>query len=393
MSLKVLILDQGRQALPFIKSFSNSGYEVICVCNSRLNEVYFSRYPSKKLIWPSYIKEKSRFEDVLINYLKNNKIDVTIGLGDISAEILSKNKETIQKYTKLTIPDFDTFHLATDKLKLMNYCMENEIQCPKTYDLTEDNIERISQYLTYPVIVKPRKGVGAIGLTKIYNLSELKAKTKNLQIQYGPLLVQEYIPQEDGMQYQAEAFLDRNSELRVCMVISKPRFFPVTGGTSSANVTIENNDILETSKALLQGINWIGAADVDFIFDPRDKKIKVLEINPRVTAGIKIGFKAGIDYADLHVKMALNKSIPKVEKYKLGIYCRNIYLEILWYLFSTQKMKKGTSPPFFKFYGRNICDQVFSIYDPLTGFGFLANLLKKYINPVAFKRKFGLLNK
>jgi D-aspartate ligase len=388
--LKILILDQGRQALPFFKSLAKSGHEVICVCNSRLNETYFSRYPSKRLIWPSYVKDRQSFEQEMMNYLKKNKVDITLSVGDISSDILSKNKDEIIKYTHITSPDYSTFIKAADKYKLMEYCMENNLPCPKTYDLNFLNENKIHNLINFPVIVKPTRGVGAIGLIKFDQVEEFYKNIKLHQKKYGHLIIQEYIPQEGGMQYQAEAFLDESSKLKVCMVIEKPRFFPVHGGTSTANVTISHPGIENTTRLLLEGLNWKGAADVDYILDPRDNIVKILEINPRVTAGIKIGFVAGIDFADLHVKLALGQNIPNIDNYKLGIYCRNFFLEILWFIFSDMNMKKLTKPSFFKIVGKNIVDQVFSIDDPLTGMGFFLNMIRKYTNISNLRSKFSV---
>jgi predicted ATP-grasp superfamily ATP-dependent carboligase len=233
-------------------------------------------------------------------------------------------------------------------------------------------------------------GIGAIGFRRFDNSVDLRKQFSKLNADFGRLLIQEYIPQENGMQYQAEAFLDNNSKIRVCMVISKPRFYPITGGTSSANVTIKRIDIENIVCNLLEGISWIGAADVDLIHDPRDNTPKVLEINPRVTAGIKIGFQAGIDFADLHVRLATGLPIMKIENYKLGVYSRNIILETLWYFSSTRKMRRNTSPSFFKFFGKDVIDQTFSLRDPFTMFGYILGLMKNYSKIDKWKKKLGI---
>jgi predicted ATP-grasp superfamily ATP-dependent carboligase len=387
-NLKILLLDQGRQALPFLKSFSKAGHDTAIVCNTRLSEGYFSRYPAKRLIWPSYVRNRSAFEGELLDYLKENEVDVTISVGDISSEILSKNSEEIKRYTRITSPDYSTFIRAVDKLQLMKYCMAQNLPCPRTYELNENNLDEIGNLLEYPVMVKPIRGLGAIGVIRIDDQEELLKRYHSLHALYGELLIQEFIPQEGGIQYQAEAFLDEMSKMKVCMVILKPRFFPVNGGTSTANLTIDHPEITETTKRLLEGLNWKGAADVDYILDPRDGSAKILEINPRVTAGIKIGFAAGIDYADLHLKLALNQEVPRIEGYKLGVYCRNFFLEMLWYLLSDKRMKKDTTPPFFTFFKRDMVDQIFSIDDPFTGLGFFLNMIRKYLNVKNFKSKF-----
>ncbi len=386
--LKILILDQGRNTLPFVKSFSKSGYHTTVICNTRLCESYFSRYPSKRLIWPSYLEERDAFEKKLMDYLQSNRVDVTISLSDTTADILSKNKDEIIKYTNITLPDYSTFIKGADKLNLMEFCMANNLPCPKTYRLTDDTINTIEDLLKFPLVIKPTRGVGAIGVVTVYNQNELITKYELLKKTYENLIIQEYIPVEEGRQYMAEAFLDEQSHMKVCMVIEKPRIFPIKAGTSSANITVNNQEITNTTKTLLESLNWIGPADVDYMLDPKDNTAKILEINPRVTAGIKIGFVAGIDYADLCVKLALGKEIPEINPYKLNIYSRNFFLEILWYLSADSKMKKQTNPPFFKFFGKNVIDQVFSFDDPFTGLGFFLNMTRKYTKLSNFRKKF-----
>ena len=386
--LRVLILDQGRQALPFLKALTKAGHEVIIVCSTRLSEGYFSRYPAKRLLWPSYVDDRKSFENKLFEYLINNKVDVTISVGDITSDILSKNKEEILKYTCITQPDYPVFIKAADKLNLMEYCMSNDLPCPKTYDLNPDTVRRIGELLKFPVIVKPTRGVGAVGLVRFEEPSGLVKQYNVLKEKYGNLIVQEFIGQGNGMQYQAEAFMDEESRMKVCMVIEKPRYFPVSGGTSSANVTIDHPEIRHITRRLLEGLKWKGAADVDYILDPGDNSVKILEINPRVTAGIKIAFAAGIDFADLHLKLARGEKIAEISKYKSGVYCRNFFLEVLWYIYADRNMRKNTTPPFFKFFGRNIVDQLFSLDDPFAALGFFLHMVKKYMNLSRLKSKF-----
>lgn len=386
--LNILLLDQGRQSLPFLKSFAKAGHRTTLVCNTRLSEGYFSRYPSKRLLWPSYVTNRPAFEKELLDYIKENRVDVTLSVGDVSSDVLARNKEQISQHTRVTVPDYSTFIQGADKLKLMQFCMNRDLPCPRTYELTEETLDKLNQLLEYPVMVKPVRGVGAIGVERFDTHEDLVDHFRAMKDKHGDLIVQEFIAPNGSMQYQAEAFLDEKGIMKVCMVILKPRFFPVRGGTSTANLTIDHPEITETTRKLLEGLNWKGAADVDYILDPRDNKAKILEINPRVTAGIKIGFAAGIDYADLHLKLALGEEIPLIESYRLGVYCRNFFLEILWFLLSDRKMKSETTPPFFTFFRRHMVDQVFSIHDPLTGLGFFLSMVRRYMNIKRLRAKF-----
>ena len=386
--LKILLLDQGRQVLPFLQSYKQKGYDITLVCVSKISEGYFSILPNRKYIWPNYNLNPEEFKERLLNYVKANGPDVTIALGDKSAGILSDHFYQLSKFTNLTVPTKDVFIYGKDKGMLMSYCMDNNIPCPKTIFPELINISELNSYINFPVIVKPKTGVGAVGIYVFEKLEDLTARYESIKNDFGDLIIQEYINYDNVMQFQAEAFVDSNSKMKACVVISKPRFFPIRGGTSSANVTICNTEIEQTAKRLLEGIKWRGAADIDFIYDPKVNEFKVLEINPRVTAGIKIAFAAGVDFSDLHVKLALSEDIPLIENYTIGIYCRNLILDLLWFIFATNKMRRSTHPSFFRLVGKNILEQTLSFKDPFTFFGFVLGIIKKYSNIKKLARKF-----
>ena len=50
------------------------------------------------------------------------------------------------------------------------------------------------------------------------------------------------------------------------------------------------------------------------------------------------------------------------EQYKIGQYMRYIPLDILWFLFSPDRLR--ANPSWFKFWGRDLCYQVLSLSDP-----------------------------
>lgn len=387
--LRILMLDQGRQALPFVKALKRAGHHVSIACSSRLSVGYLSRYPDRRLLWPNYFDDPQGFAEQMLRYVRRCRPDVTISVGDVSVGIVSHNKSQLERYTRVTAPDREILDRAADKAITMAFCMGHGIPCPQTFFPDEEELESILAKAPFPVIVKPRRGLGAIGVHRIETADDLRKHYEQLVRRYGELIIQERIPIEGGTQFQAEAFLDADSKMKVCMVIAKPRFFPVTGGTSTANMTIDRPDIQQSVRKLLEGIRWTGAADVDLILDPRDNVPKILEINPRVTAGIKIGFVAGIDYADLHIRLAMGRPIPRVKDYRLGVYSRNLCMDALWYIFSGREARKATWPPFFRFFGSDICYQTFGLDDPLPLAGFVLGKMREYATPGVWKKKLG----
>ena len=385
---RVLILDgDSRQVLPFMRSLRKAGHHVTVVCPWRSCPGYFSRYPNKRLIWLG-IEDEKCFYNNLLAYVKDDNCDVVLALGDVTAILVAKHREQLTQYVKTAVPDYKTLIRAADKSQTMDFCMKNNISCPKTFDPSQRSVDDIIKEVPFPVMLKPVRGVGAVGIHKFDTPDQLKKHYSVLEKKYGKLQIQEFIPLSET-QFQAEAFCDADSKMRVCMVINKPRFFPVTGGTSTCNITVNRPDIVKNIRRLLEGIKWIGSADVDLILDPRDNIPKILEINPRVTAGIKIGFDAGIDYADLQMKLALGQTIPEISNYKYGKVLRNLCLDILWYKYSSKENRKRTQPKWWSFFGSNVHYQTIRCDDPFPLIGFILSNLRKFRKSEIWHSKLG----
>ena len=73
--LRVLILDGGRQALPFMRSLKRKGHHVSIVCARRLCEAFFSRYADRRLLWPDYFVDPAGFERQMVDYIRRHRPD------------------------------------------------------------------------------------------------------------------------------------------------------------------------------------------------------------------------------------------------------------------------------------------------------------------------------
>jgi predicted ATP-grasp superfamily ATP-dependent carboligase len=375
----VLVLDgDTRQALPVMRALRAGGHRITVACESRLGMGWLSRFPHRRVLVPSAEKEPAAFVSALLELLRREPHDVTIPLFDLCAHLVAEHKPTLERHTRVPLVDLDVFMLARDKANTMRICQERGIPCPRTWFPEEQPIEAIAAEVTWPVLVKPRIAHGAMGIRRAHDaagLAEVYAKTVE---EYGPSIVQEFIPQTD-LQYKAQLFRDRDGSYKAAVVFNKLRYFPVTGGTSSANATVQRDDILESCRQLLDAMNWTSYADVDLIQDPRDGIAKVMEINPRVTGSVKIAFVAGVDFADLLVRYALGQPLPSYERYRVGVTMRYMPLDILWFLYSPDRFR--AKPSWFKFWGRELCEQVFTLDDPLPFFGLFVGGVARLMSP------------
>ena len=103
-----------------------------------------------------------------------------------------------------------------------------------------------------------------------------------------------------GKQVKVQVMTDTDGEPRYTSVIWKQRYYPVNGGSSCCNVTIDNPEIADICCRVLKAIGWIGFADFDLIENPRywgvaDHGKSILVI----PACVRSAFKSGMDYATM----------------------------------------------------------------------------------------------
>ncbi len=380
--VKVLLLEGfARQIMPIMPALRKLGCHITTYNQSKLDLGYASRYPHKKILGFWDREDEGKSYAALLALLQKEKYDVVIPLTDFSATMLAKHKEELLAYTRPAVNDWEVFIKASDKLDTMLACMDNDVPCPHT--LREANCveDILKSNLQYPFVIKPRVGYGSIGFHVIRDEEGLKNTFEKAVAQHGGMVVQEYIPQT-GIQYKCEVFIDGEGEVKSAVVFNKTRWYPVDGGSTCCSATVKRADIVESSVKLLKAIAWRGYADVDLIEDPRDNKVKVMEINPRITASVKICFAAGVDFARQIIEYETGQEVTEFLDYKEDRRLRYLHTDLLWFLKSPNRFK--CKPSWFSW--RRTVDQIWSIKDPWPWFTYTIQSFKK-LKKESAKRK------
>ena len=364
-NFKVLIFEgRARQSLALAKAFKELGCEVTALCESKLDVSYVSRYVDKKILGICNNADEIGTKNQILKVVKANKYDLIVPTTDFSALILSKYKTEIEQYSKVASNDWSVYQIAADKNQTMKVCLDQKLPCPVTlFDV--DCIEKVKG-LEYPIVVKPTVGYGAIGFHRVDSEEELIKLLNNMSKEdMRNYVFQEYIPQTE-LQYECAMFMGQDNQPKTALVFSKNRWFPVEGGSSTLNITVDRPDIVESCTRLLQAINWRGAADIDLIQDPRDDKAKIMEINPRVSGSVKIAFIAGTDQARQMLELANDLPVTVYKDYVKGWRLRCFQTDFLWFLKSPDRFR--AKPSWFS--SRRTREQIFSWSDPIPWFAF-----------------------
>lgn len=384
MKTILLINAEGVQAICLARSLRKLGHKIVGFCNHKMTSGYVTRWLSERHVSPDITLHQEEFKLFLYNYLAKHIVDVIIPLADDGAEFLSKNKEEIERRGIIcAIPTYEIFNKANDKHLLMELCEKYGVAHPKTRGVTTDKLKQISDYVGFPAMIKPNLSQGAKGIVRVNSIQELQDKLGDIIEQFGACTLQQYVDQPPYY-YNVMMYRDKRGEILGHTVIKIRRFFPLKGGSSCYSETIEHPFLLEQCEMVLEKLGWYGFADFDVLEDKNTKELKIIEINPRVPSSFQAAFAAGIDFGKIFMTDLFGEPLITFE-YKIGQQVRWLGLDVMWFIFSKDRLK--FKPSWFHFFGKNVSYHDGAWNDPLPMLaGIFAGVLK-YMNPKFRKSK------
>lgn len=383
---KVLILDGGAaHAMAIAECLKKSGYCVAVICDDKNEYGYHTKFADERYLGVD--SHKPEYAEFMLNFLKEHKFDVLIPTSDTSAEFMSFHKEELEKLTGVLMPEREVFEKGYDKNNLMTVCRENGFPHPQTIDLKEWDCcseSRLNGF-PFPGLLKPNLTSGGRGMTLVNSLEELITVYPAIHQKYGNCHLQQFI-KTGGKQIKVQVMTDKLGEPIYSSVIWKQRYYPVNGGSSCCNITIDNPDIAKLCGNVLKVIEWVGFADFDLIEDPDTGELLIMEINPRIPACVRSAFKSGMDFATMIADSTLDEPLRKYE-YQSGKRLRHLGFDVLWFLKSPNRFK--SKPSWFCFFGKDLYYQDWIMGDFKAFFWGTWGNLKKQMDPEFRKSKSG----
>jgi carbamoylphosphate synthase large subunit len=111
-------------------------------------------------------------------------------------------------------------------------------------------------------------------------------------------------------------------------------------------VTIDAHEVLQYAGTLLQKLGWKGFANVAFMVDKETGEPRLLEINGRIPASVKMAFMCGCNVSRQFLEMAYDEDVIQYpENDMFGMYIRHLDTDIAWFIKSPNRFK--TKPSWF----------------------------------------------
>ncbi|MDO4842053.1 MAG: carbamoyl-phosphate synthase large subunit, partial [Phoenicibacter congonensis] len=306
----------GAQACKVLKE---DGFDVVLV-NS--NPATIMTDP--ELAYKTYVEPITKeFVEKIIAIERPDALLPTLGgqTGLNTAVDLAKSG-VLEKYgVEMIGCDLDAIERGEDR-KLFNECMEElGIETARSgYAYSVEDAQNIATELGFPVVLRPSFTLGGAGGGIAHNALELKSiVTQGIDLSpVGEVLVEESI--EGWKEYEMEVMRDTaGNGIIVCSI---ENFDPmgvhtgdsITVAPAQTLSDVEYQRMRVASLAILEKIGVeTGGSNVQFAINPKNGRMVIIEMNPRVSRSSALASKAtGFPIAKAAAKLAVGYTLDEI---------------------------------------------------------------------------------
>lgn len=254
----------------------------------------------------------------LLDYCRREGVGLLIPLFDVDIPVLARKANLFESIgVRVVSPSPTVANICNDKLSTFSALSAASILTPLTVTALDDALVLLENgEISFPLVVKPRWGMGSIGLHIVYNERELRAacalvegevfrsylKYESSTGEGSSYIIQEMV---NGDEYGLDVMCDLDSTFRG---VSVKRKLAMRSGETDEAVVVDDQELVALGERMASAFPHPGNMDVDVIMSERGPV--VLEMNARFGGGYPFSHIAGVDLPAAIVEWALGGDVP-----------------------------------------------------------------------------------
>jgi predicted ATP-grasp superfamily ATP-dependent carboligase len=277
-----------------------------------IDYLFKSRYISEYFKVPKPTNNETAYIQAVEKILQNDKYDLLLPFGNNAYHAICMVQERIKKLTRILVPSKKNHIIAYDKYQTFEHCQHIGIPVPRTYyGFVRNDLREISNSIQFPIVIKTKSGTGVKNGLRFANSTEelLKRYDEMVTIHSNSsephnLVIQEFIP---GYIHDACSVAARGKTLEILTQV-RHWMYPITGGVGAINYTTKNDSVKALAEQVLESLSWSGPSQIEFKYDERDKKYKLIEINSKFWGTLDLSIRSGVNFPLLLRNFVLDNS-------------------------------------------------------------------------------------
>ena len=341
-SIKVLVIDSdGKQPYSMIRGLKEIGCHVTVICSSKMDSCYVSKKPDVKILNKEFKHNNKNKYQYLLSLVSTGQYDVLMPVGEMSTDFITQHENELNKYVKIACAPRQVYLQAFNKQNTFDQAMKSGIPCPYTRRSDQD-INDYLQNAHFPIIIKPRQGIGSIGFHKFESQEDFVHFFEKEKLNIDDYVIQEFVKFDNRI--GTNLFVDQKGNICTSYAVDVLRWFPIDAGAGVLIQTVDAHEILEYAGRLLKDLGWKGFANVAFMIDKESGEPKLMEINGRIPASIKVAFMLGFNISKQFIEMIYDEDVTVYpENTQFGKYVRHFDTDIAWFIKSPNRFRAKPS--------------------------------------------------
>jgi len=327
-------------AVTITQSLGAAGIPVHVLSNMDQPACRFSRYATSCHITEVGRGGSSRHDNVhepdsLLDYMiERLEPGVLFPGSDANVRFLARHKRRLlEAGFRLCIPDAQVLNTAVNKSELAEFCVKHGFPVPRTVIVdSQRDLARVREQLHFPIVLKGVfmknhsfvQDAGLLSQTYDRFLRQFQGKTDDPRA-----VAQEWIPGPPDRFAKLYVVYDEHSRLVASHTARRLRVHVRKDGSESDTLIARTEKIQACADRWLpffEAIRWVGVASMECKYDDRDGEYKLIEINPRPWAILKLSVDCGMDVPLLYYRLALGESVGRQTDFQENRY----YIRLLW---------------------------------------------------------------
>jgi len=304
-----LVVGGAHVSIAVARSLGRRGIPVWLLASHPLPRL--SRYAQRSFPWPGAEHPDAVASMIDVAVRHGLKGWVLIATGDEDMRVIAQNHAVLASHFRVMTANWDVTQWAYDKRLTYRRAAALGIDYPRSVQACDLETLRQSQ-LQFPVVIKParRDGINALTRAKAWKADDRNAlfslyRRATSLVGDDAVIVQEWIPGNGEAQFSYAGLWDRGKPV-ASLVARRARQYPVDFGRSSTFVeTVEQEQVETLACRFLQSLNYSGVVEIEFKYDRRDRRYKLLDVNGRFWTWTGLGPLAGVDFPYLAWRQAL----------------------------------------------------------------------------------------
>ena len=311
-----VVLSSSEVSLGVVRDLGSEGVPVLALSADESNPAFRSRYCTARSCADPHYDELQLIADLETVAALLPQRPVLLPCDDDSVPAVSRHKTRLEESFIVPVLPWEGMRTLADKERQLGLAWRAGVEAPITAFIHgPDDLAAAAEAVPFPAVLKSSAPMAlfrraGFKVVVVENRTQLEEAYERFSF-CGSFLLQEIVPGGDEEVFIAGGYHDVHSRCLALFTGRKLRQHPRGFGVARLCETRWDPEVADLTGRLLAEAHYQGISDVEFKRDPRDGRLKFMEINPRSGFLTTLATAAGVNLSSIAYRDAIGRPLPE----------------------------------------------------------------------------------